>query len=588
MIANVFQNDVVIAERRGRQHVLRWIYAGWLLMQAFYILYIKSSILYGVYRQERAFGFARTVDLLDVYLVQQLALMIVLVPTLAAGAVADEKMRGTLQHLLTTEISAREFIFGKLVSRMVQVLLLFLPGLPILGFLAGLAGLDIATSLSLLAAQVIPVTALVALSLLASVWCRTTRDAVIAVYALGFAAFLLMRQVGGPLLYFDPWFVLAPLSESDNVSESLSMGQRLLGGVAAWGSLGTLCLSLAIWRLRQASQRQSENTRLFWRRQRNPARQPAVGMNPVQWREQYVEGLSPTRIFRLLPRGLGVLLVFIASLISSGLILQEHFIPSGPNSDPFGDLISWALEFPRWPRNFSSAVCQAFLAQAIVVLLLASLIVGIRCSGAIVGEREKRTWDALLVTPLTARELVRGKLWAVKGASYPYLAAYALPAVFCSALTVSIALFYTVAGLAVTVLAMYYMGAAGLYFSVRSKTSWRSLLATLIVGYWGVSVVTSCASFPLIIVFSLIVGVAKIVLRGTNANLTNVSVALLASEGAVGISLCLVCWLLSRFCLGSAQKWIAQRDRVRRWEDSPPRLLSSRTTARAQQRGRAK
>jgi ABC-type Na+ efflux pump permease subunit len=250
------------------------------------------------------------------------------------------------------------------------------------------------------------------------------------------------------------------------------------------------------------------------------------------------------------------------------------------------DLLRLRMAEPN-TKIFLRSVSDDFLAESIMVLLVSSLIVGIRCSGAIVGEREKRTWDALLVTPLTARELVRGKLWAVMGASYPYLAAYALPAVFCSALTVSIALFYTVAGLAVTVLAMYHMGAAGLYFSVRSKTSWRSLLATLAVGYGGVSVAASCASFPLLIVLSLIVGVSKIAFRAASRNLTNASVAEIATIGSVSIGLCFVCLLLSRVWLNSAQKWIAQRDRVRRGEDSPPRLLSSRTSARTLPSGRA-
>ena len=38
------------------------------------------------------------------------------------------------------------------------------------------------------------------------------------------------------------------------------------------------------------------------------------------------------------------------------------------------------------------------------------MVVGIRCSGAISGERERLTWEALLLTPLETRYLVRGKL----------------------------------------------------------------------------------------------------------------------------------------------------------------------------------
>src|SRR5262245_66316966 len=65
-------------------------------------------------------------------------------------------------------------------------------------------------------------------------------------------------------------------------------------------------------------------------------------------------------------------------------------------------------------------------------MLLASLLVGIRCSGAVSGEREKQTWEALLLTPLTSRQLIRGKLWGIMGASLIYVLAYAVPALLLS------------------------------------------------------------------------------------------------------------------------------------------------------------
>ena len=92
-----------------------------------------------------------------------------------------------------------------------------------------------------------------------------------------------------------------------------------------------------------------------------------------------------------------------------------------------------------------------FLIQSLVVMLLASLVVGIRCSGAITGERERQTWEALLLTPLSARQVVRGKLWGIMGASYWYLLAYAAPAAVLSALGGLLALWWTVLWLAVTV-----------------------------------------------------------------------------------------------------------------------------------------
>jgi ABC-type transport system involved in multi-copper enzyme maturation permease subunit len=581
MIANVFQNDFLIAERRGRQHVLRWIYAGWLLMQAFFILYSDFFVNTIIQRRPPLWSIG-AFHLFDVYVTQQMVLLLLLVPALAAGAVADEKTRGTLQHLFATEINSREFLLGKLLARTAQVCLLFLPGLPLIGFLGGLVGLDLATLLCLLVAQLIPVAALVAVTLLASVWCRQTRDAVITVYALGVAGYVLIRQIGGPLLYLDPLFVLAPLSGSDEYSDSLGIGQRLVGSIVAWGSIGGASLAAAIWRLRPAYHRQLEGTRFLGKRLRRAANHPPVGNNPVYWREQYVEGLSPTRALRFIPRWVVLLLIFGVSLYASVQILVADLASGNPQANIF-ELLYYQLSKPR-SFTFSPDSGADFLGLAAAALFSSTVIVGIRCSGAIVGEREKQTWEALLVTPLTARELVRGKLWAVMGASYPYLAAYAIPAILCSALTFSIAVFYIVAGLAVTTLAMYYMGAMGLYFSVRSKTSWRSLFATLGLGYGAVSVVYSFA-FPVVIVLMLIVSMLLMVIESAaGARVAgkpfNPVFPFAATMIAAGICFGFICWLLSRFLLNSTQNWIAKRDRVRRWDNLPPWASPSRRRLR--------
>ena len=63
--------------------------------------------------------------------------------------------------------------------------------------------------------------------------------------------------------------------------------------------------------------------------------------------------------------------------------------------------------------------------------------------GAISSERERQTWEALLLTPLSAGQIIRGKLWGVMAASYWYLLAYAAPAVTLSVLGGPVAVFWT-------------------------------------------------------------------------------------------------------------------------------------------------
>src|SRR5947209_16116918 len=155
-------------------------------------------------------------------------------------------------------------------------------------------------------------------------------------------------------------------------------------------------------------------------------------------------------------------------------------------------------------------------------MLLASLVVGVRCSGSITGEREKQTWEALLLTPMSAKSMIHGKLWGVMASSYWYLLAYGATAVLFAALGGVLALFWTVIWLSATVLAMYYIGAAGLYCSARSKNSWRSLLGTVVYGYLGglcIFLVASPVTAILALVLILLLAIMDIFLKTGVASL---------------------------------------------------------------------
>jgi ABC-type Na+ efflux pump permease subunit len=148
-----------------------------------------------------------------------------------------------------------------------------------------------------------------------------------------------------------------------------------------------------------------------------------------------------------------------------------------------------------------------FYFQGLVVMLVAGLVIAIRCSGAVTGEREKGTWEALLLTPLETRQLIRSKLWGIIGASLPYLAAYAVPALALAALGGGGPLFWTAVWLGVTLLAMVFVGAAGLWCSVRSKSSWRSLLGTLGITYVG-GFTLFCVTSPIMMIVALLIYLA--------------------------------------------------------------------------------
>src|SRR5262249_25609655 len=149
-------------------------------------------------------------------------------------------------------------------------------------------------------------------------------------------------------------------------------------------------------------------------------------------------------------RWIGVMLVFGLTLLTSGGIIWAHLPADATFSGVVGLLASLDLPALASLVERSTPSGEAFYVETVVALLAATLAVASRCSGAVCGEREKQAWEALLLTPLDTKQLIRGKLWGIIGASYPYLFAYATPAFLLSLLGGFWAVFWVLLGLGVT------------------------------------------------------------------------------------------------------------------------------------------
>jgi hypothetical protein len=291
----------------------------------------------------------------------------------------------------------------------------------------------------------------------------------------------------------------------------------------------------------------------------------------VRWRERHVDGLAPLPSLRRVPKWLALCLTAAATITSALLILFWYLHPARSLVDIGRALLSFDL---FGVADLVPGAEEGFLIQVAIVMLLASLVVGIRCSGTITGERERKTWESLLLTPLTARELVGGKLWGVMGASHDYVLVYAASALPLAALAGPLALLYTLLGLGITVLAMYFVGTAGLWCSVKAKNSWRSLLSTM-----GLSYVTAALAYvlttPVIgIIATMLVFLLYVVDASLGTNMATTasrgmwwSVPVFFVASCIGLALALI-WLARQF-LSWTQRWIADRDRTRHWKEEP-------------------
>src|SRR5207247_2621258 len=78
----------------------------------------------------------------SIFMVVQLVAVILLTPAYVAGAISDEKDRKTLEFMLATDLNNHEIILSKLLSRLANITLFVLTGLPILSILQFVGGVD--------------------------------------------------------------------------------------------------------------------------------------------------------------------------------------------------------------------------------------------------------------------------------------------------------------------------------------------------------------------------------------------------------------------------------------------------------------
>lgn len=585
MVGPVLYLEMLLGSRRGKQYIFRWLYAGWLILQ--------FSFLYLIYRAQASWGSSRNVTAdfaghyVQLFIVQQFILFALAIPTMVAGAVTDEKTSGTLTYLFSADLTAGEIILGKLLGRLAQVMLLALTGLPILCLVGVFGGLNPLMLIMVMLVSLPPLFTLSAASLLASVWSRQTRDAVLGLYAalagglIVVGLFLLLVEfMFGPVLpgwlsgvnsllaHGNPLYVLEPGWGNADLRELL---RRLLLSVALWGGGGLLCLGLAVWQLKPAYIRQLEGAgkpkkRHWWRAQRN-----AVGDAPILWKERQVEGIAPLTAIRHIPRWLGVSLIGVTTVAVIVAILLAH-LPDTSGRQLLaligtGDVSSLLQKLAN-----AESSANAFLMLNWGVVLVASLVVGIRCSGAVSGEREKQTWEALLMTPLETRRLIRDKVWGIIGASVPYLLAYAIPATALAGLGGIVPLFWTLLGLAIMVLAMFFVGSTGIWCSVRAKSSWRALLGTLGISYVGGFLLYLMFS-PLILIVAILIYLFLLIIDASYGTTTTRAVGFadfyVAFVIASGVGLALIFLLVSWYFLRNAEKWVADRERIRFWKTEP-------------------
>jgi ABC-type transport system involved in multi-copper enzyme maturation permease subunit len=337
----------------------------------------------------------------------ELTLVLLAAPAVTAGAVCLDKARGTLDHVLATDLSNSEIVLGKLGVRLIPVLGLIACTLPITALANLLGGIDPQA----LWGSFLTATACAALgcslALTLSIWGRKTHEVLMMTYLIliiwltcplvtlmiasslsstsRLAPWSLVPGLWQWLKCSNPYYLaFAPYTDPANISAVTYLG--FLGICLA---IAALFMTLATLWVRSVSLKQAGQStaliqsswptlavcQLLWL----PAfGGPSLDGNPVLWREWH--RLQPSRFRRavwLLYTALGIL----------WLALSIHLVTND--------------------RGNEEVVAMMTVFQVLAGLLLIS----VSAATSLAEERARGSLDVLLATPLSTRSILSGKWW---------------------------------------------------------------------------------------------------------------------------------------------------------------------------------
>jgi ABC-type transport system involved in multi-copper enzyme maturation permease subunit len=191
-VGPLFFYDMARLARRGRTNLLRCTYTFGLLALLCFLVFDSFpaqslQLLSGhdvtlSISQWASFSRQFAVALLSV----QAAAILLLTPAYLGSAIAEEKERGTAELLLTTRLSDRQYLLGKLLGRLAHLGLVLLAGLPILCLTRLWGGIDDNLLLAGFAVAALSLLSCGGISILCSIVTRTLLGAVLLAYAAVF------------------------------------------------------------------------------------------------------------------------------------------------------------------------------------------------------------------------------------------------------------------------------------------------------------------------------------------------------------------------------------------------------------------
>ncbi len=402
---------------------------------------------------------------------------------LLSGAIGDEVRARTLGVLLTTHINSFQIVLGKLLSRLLQMLLLVAISLPLLSILRVFGGVHWSGIWAALVVTTTSVLFIGSLSLLVSCYQPQGYRAVFVVLTICTVLFLALpmglllaahlevlsdRTAESLALLTNPFMAMA------QVTEGLFVGGAAGVWVLAWfwhclvmlGGAGVF-IGLSMRAVRRAAVTRSDTAGrklsrrvlgLMDRMAGRPGRSHAdsaetalpIKGSPILWREMHTAFMRRPLGKLIVYSVMAVILLFVIVLV----VIQRH--------------VALVL----------CGVVSGVLSLLLVIRLAA------QTGSCITREKEGRTWPILLTTPMDDRQIIRDKALAAVGRNLPMLVFLFCLQVICGVMMAAeepmmlmtfFALPWSLAGSIVFVTGM------GVFFSVTLRSSVASVAVTVAV-----------------------------------------------------------------------------------------------------------
>ena len=343
----VFIYECLANSRRWQTYALRSAGVAALLIAMGSIASTSMQGSGNTWRQYAALGEGYFFALIGV----ELALVILAGPAATAGAICVDRARGTLAHMLMTELSNSEIVLGKLAARLLPIFGLVACTWPVMAISSLLGGID-PIALSVAFAIIVAMSVLgctIALAAPRSGPGSRLHEVILATYTVFIAGLLLwpiwyfltsIRAVGPPppwTLLSNPFYVaFVPYADPGKLEY---LDYLIFFGVALGAS--AILTGLAVWRMRPVACRGgADNSRrlrigLIGRLTRLVTG-PTLDRNPVLWREWHRSRPS-----------VGMKVVVALLMGTTGVLCVIASVAYWKNGAGFGVRSPWEIAGPR-------------------------------------------------------------------------------------------------------------------------------------------------------------------------------------------------------------------------------------------------